>query len=193
MNRPVVYHVTYTSNLATIERHGFYSANTLKKLAGCGGGFRGEKVSLACEKLGQVTLRDQGPMAPRSLEGCLREISIQDWYNMIDDHIFFFFDYSNAEKIFEKYSKRAPQSILELPTCKVLTAAGSAVRLTPINTGAVGRARAKRGVNTFHPLDSWIREGFTDQPRKKPNPPVELAIRLDRLRVDFIVRGGREQ
>jgi hypothetical protein len=186
-NHPVVYHVTYTSNVPKIEMHGFYSANALKQLAASSGGFRDESVPLACGELGKVMLRDQGPMAPNSLEGCC-EIPLHEWYELVDDHIFFFFDYSNAEKIFEKYTKRDPQSILELPTREVLLAAGSAANLTPINTGAVGRARAKRGVKTFHALDSWISEGFTGRPRKKPKAPVELAIRLDHLRAGCVIR-----
>jgi hypothetical protein len=189
---PSVYHVTYTSNLPGIRLNGFRSANALKRLARSASGFRAESAPLFRKGLGYATLRDQGRMPPKSLRECLPiNLSTDDWYQLVDDHIFFFFDEQKAEELFEKYIKLAPQSLLAAQTRDVLSAVGPSVRLTPINTGAVGRARAKRDADTFHPLDKWIREGFTDRIRTRPKAPVELAVRLDSLRIDFSVRDSR--
>jgi len=185
-NWPRVYHVTYTSNLPSIRSHGLFSASKLKEMAESNEGFRPDKLPLDCPRLGRVTLRDQAPMASHLLKvkKSLIGMSPEDWYRLIDDHIFFFFDCRNAETLFRKYKMRGErQTLLEIPTREILASASSAAHVTPINTGAVGPAYAQRGPKTFHKIDVWDRTGFIDKVRKQAKRPVELAVRQDNLQV----------
>jgi hypothetical protein len=184
--RPIVYHVTYASNVESIRKYGFFSANDLKRKVAAKGGFRSVEQILCSDELGRVTLRDQDPMRPTVLSSCLRGMSPESWYEFVDSHIFFALNNRDVEKLLTKYKN---QRVLEVSIHGLFRIAAMNAYVTPINSGAVGRANAKRGADTFHALETWVREGFTDKVRKGRRPPVELAFRQEHLQIDFVVRG----
>jgi hypothetical protein len=59
--------------------------------------------------------------------------------------------------------------------------------VTPINSGAVVPAYGSRGEDTFHALDQWVSDGFTDKVCRRKYPPFELAFRQRSLRAKFSV------
>jgi hypothetical protein len=179
---PVAYHVTYSSNVGTILKHGLFSADALKKMAGSKSGFRPNQLPIDCAELGHVTLRDQEPMRSKVLDRCLQGISTRAWYDLIDRHVFFFLDLVRAKKLRGKYSD---QRVLEIPVTNLLREYGSNAYLTPINSGAVAPAYARRSCKTFHPLGEWVHNGFTDEACRRANRPVELAFRQEKLQGDF--------
>jgi hypothetical protein len=184
---PVAYHVTYSSNVNAILKHGLFSASALKKIVGSKSAFRPNELPIDCAELGRVTLRDQNPMRALVLERCLQGSSVSEWYDLIDRHVFFFLDPERAKKLVAKYPD---QIVLKVAMSELLREPGPNVYLTPINSGAVEPAYAKRGTNTFHLVSEWVRNGFTDQACRKSNPPVELAFRQERVQGGFSVQGS---
>jgi hypothetical protein len=85
---PVIFHVTYRPNLENITRNGLMSANALKRAAGQPNGFRRLEPRAVQSNGGTFILRDQKPMAPEYLRDRLIDLTPEQWYELMDDHIF---------------------------------------------------------------------------------------------------------
>jgi len=149
-------------------------------------GFRAKETTVEHQLIGSVTLRDQHPMRPKilGLRKCLVGMEVQDWYGLVDNHIFFCLSPHTIENFKSKYDR---QVVLKFQTCELIEGNEEAAYLTPINSGAVEPAYAPRGAQTFHMFNQWCKSGFTDRVRKTQPKPVELAFRISCLKVPYEV------
>jgi hypothetical protein len=103
----------------------------------------------------------------------------EDWYELLNGFVFFWFDRSNAEMIRAKY----PESVLLAFDFRgLLFANEDSAYLTPINTGSTAYGDTRRCRETFVPFKTWAESRWSSEeiargvPRKRVPKPVELAI-----------------
>lgn len=181
-----LYHLADLANWPSIQRHGLLSTSALLDLAEISGEER-ERIERS-QRLQQVMLadglliRDQRPVAPSALERCLRGITPQEWYALLNARVFFWPERERLMRMLKANSAR-PQVILVLDTERLLATYAGSIELTPINTGNARRKAALRGRQTFVPYQTWLQSGWTSETealgtaaRPKSHPPAELTI-----------------
>jgi hypothetical protein len=127
-------------------------------------------------------IRDQLPMRLGPLEDCLRGVTVADWLQLLNSHVFF---WAREERLLTLLNARAyrarKHTVLVLRSDVLLARHASGVRLTPMNTGSTIYVPRPRGIETFCRV-----EDFDLRARRKRagrDAVVELAVR-DRVSID---------
>lgn len=182
----VLYHLADAANWLSIQQHGLLSTSALLDLAGMQGEereqierqHRAQQLNLA----NGAIIRDQGPMPPETLERCLREMTPQEWYALLNARVFFWFDVGRLNRMLKANHKR-PQVLMILDTERLLAAYAEQVTLAPINTGNARRRPALRGRETFVPYQVWLESRWASEAealgtriRSGSHIPAELTI-----------------
>jgi hypothetical protein len=180
------YHLAEAANWPAIRRDGLRSASALMDTAGVAGPARdalerGQRLRHT-ELPGGSHLRDQRPMPPAALSGCLVGMTPAEWYALVNGHVFFWLDPSRLNRQRAACGPR-PQVVLTVDADPLITAYADRVALTPINTGNARRRPAKRGAATFVPYAAWAASGWASEAaalgtreRERSRPPVELTV-----------------
>jgi hypothetical protein len=129
-----------------------------------------------------VRIRDQAPMPPAALAGCLVGLSPQQWYAMLNARVFFWIDPQRLNRQRAACAAR-PQVVLTLDAAALASAYGDRLSVTPINTGNARRRPARRGAATFVPYAQWMQTGWASEAaaldtraRTASHRPVELTV-----------------
>jgi len=183
---PFVYHLAEAKNWPSILRDGLFSTRALLERAGIDASIR---AALEREHRPKRTIlstglviRDQKPMPPAALQGCLVGLTATQWYELLNSKVFFWFDIERLNR-----QRRAcgsfPQVVLKIATDRLLDRYAPQAALTPINTGNARRKPALRGAATFVPYSVWAETAWLSEaqalsirPRPRSRPPVELAV-----------------
>jgi hypothetical protein len=191
-----VYHVADSRCRESIDRYGLLSTQQLYELTNRPRDI-GELRSRRVERIPlspSIVLRDQRLMSPSSLKRCLVGITREDWYELLNGFVFFWFDRAKAEILSAKYENSI---ILKFDFRKLLFAHEDCSYLTPINTGSTAYNAAPRSRATFVPWKQWINTRWATEEtsrgmhRKRPAKPVEFAIAGTVERVSrFLVSGA---
>lgn len=181
-----MYHLTDAANWQSIQQHGLLSTSALLDVSGVQG--RERELIEQQQRTQQMTLangaiiRDQTPMPPTALEGCLRGMTPHEWYALLNSRVFFWFEMERLNRLL-KANQKSPQIVMVLDTEQVLAAYAEQIALTPINTGNARRRPAMRGRQTFVPYKTWVEsrwaseaEALGTKMRPKSHSPVELTI-----------------
>jgi hypothetical protein len=184
-----VYHLVEEANWKSVQTHGLLCANQLIDLAGYK---TTETLNLQQQHRSShtilkngVNIRDQKPMPPVALKNCLVNMSPEEWYHFINDHIFFWLD---LERLNRQRAACLPreQKILTIDTASFVAAYQNNMYLTPINTGYALRKAALRGKATFVDYKDWLETGWQKEAeglgttlRKYNHAPAELTVRTD--------------
>jgi hypothetical protein len=129
-----VYHVTERAAYESVLRDGLMSSSTLCSHTQ----IANQQAFLLAQRTKRVrlsksiVLRDQKPMPPNRPASCLKGMSPAEWYELLNNFVFFWFQRQNAEAIQAKYKGSV---ILEFNFRKLLLAHEDCAFLTPINTG----------------------------------------------------------
>ena len=181
-----MFHCADAVNLDSIHRVGLLSTNELLRL-GCFGSTT-EALVRAHRPRGTtlpsgVFIRDQTPMPPQSLSWCLDGgISADEWYHVVNDHVFFWLSRERARRHLNALRKRA-QVLLTVDVWSLVDAYERAVYLTPFNIGNARRRPARRGRRTLVPLASWRDSAWRMEAepggaeRAPRHPPAELLVK----------------
>ena len=169
---PRLYHVTFAGNLESIRTHGLHSAASLAQLYGFS-----DEERLAClterrrcnQDLHGITLRDQGQALPARMKSCLVNISIAEWFTLLNSKVFFFLAEDKAQRFLETYA--AFDNLMITVNTRALFAAGYAASATVcrLNSGSFLYNPRPRGRNSFIPLGSF-------EYRNKRDTPAELTL-----------------
>ena len=181
-----VYHLLEAVNWPSIQEHGLLSACTLLQRHGLPVEGAGELVMTQRPGLvplsPEVTLRDQLPMPPGALARCLVGMTPGEWYQLLNQRVFFWWGQERLERHLHACSGR-PQVLLTLPTAPLLEQYGAQASVTPINTGNARRHPARRGRATFVAYQEWLAQGWRSEAealgtplRPRRHPPAELTI-----------------
>jgi hypothetical protein len=181
-----VYHLAEAANWPTIERCGLKCAAELLAESGLGATQRrryGREQRPSHTTLPNgVQIRDQRPMPRAALAGCVKGMSPEDWYALINTHVFFWLDPERLDRQRQACEPR-PQMVLTFDAAELMATHRDRVFLTPINTGSARRRPAVRGAASFVPLQTWATSGWNSEakalgttPRARSQPPAEFTI-----------------
>jgi hypothetical protein len=125
--------------------------------------------------LGTVTIRDQAPLRLQFLEGCLTDMSIQQWLAILNDRVFFWLHPAKLDRLLgARLYRTFEQDVLVIDTNSLLDAHGGNVRLSPINSGATLYPNAPaRGSDTFATIEVYPYTG-----RRRTRTVVEAVTEL---------------
>lgn len=160
---PVLYHMADARNWASIERHGLLSTSSLLDRCGVFGeqrdalesSHRPTTVALPNPD-GPVFVRDQHPLDPAALAGCLDDVTPEAWYRVLNGRVFFWPTRERLEKMLGAYG-RSEQAIFEVDTRTFLERHAGKTELSHINSGYASQRYppARRGRSTFVPLRDY--------------------------------------
>ncbi len=97
---------------------------------------------------GPVFLRDQHPLNIKMLERALTDMTVPDWLEQLNRHVFFAPTMKRLEALHRAYANH-PRLVLIVDTRALLAAHRYQMRLSPINTGAVRHINHSRGSSTL--------------------------------------------
>jgi hypothetical protein len=176
----LLFHLADASNRRSIEQLGLLSASDLIERAGL--------PRVWCERRrphrlvlpNGVVLRDQKPMPPTALKRCLRNMTPEEWYRLLNSRIFLWIDLERLNRQRNACS-RFTQVLFVVKTEKLLERYASSVELTPINSGNARRRPAVRGTKTFVPYLNWVERGWHAEEREqgvrpRSHAPVEFTV-----------------
>lgn len=109
---------------------------------------RSVTVPLSHPVYGVVYLRDQHPMNVKMLERALTDMTVPDWLEQLNRHVFFTPTPKRLKDLHAAYADQ-PRLVLTLDTRSLLTEHRYQTRLAAINTGAVRHVNHTRGSNTL--------------------------------------------
>lgn len=160
---PVVYHMADARNWASILRHGLLSTSTLLDRCGVSGERRDALESshrpttvVLPNPDGPVFVRDQHPLDPAALAGCLDDLTPEAWYRVLNGRVFFWPTRERLERMLRAYG-RSEQAIFEVDTRALLERHAGTIELSHINSGYASQRYppARRGRSTFLPLRDY--------------------------------------
>jgi hypothetical protein len=182
------FHFVDEANARFVERAGLLSTNELLRRGHHGAEV--EETVRAHRPVGVtlpdgVFIRDQAPMPPTALAGCLDGgLTPRDWYDLVNDHVFFWLDEDRARRHAIALRRRA-QILLTIDVHALVAVHGDAVYVTPFNIGNARRSPAPRGRRTLVPLASWRAHGW-----KAETGPGRRVRAASHAPAELLVRGG---
>ncbi len=161
---PTLYHVAHASALPQLQRHGLLSTQAIINLLDLP---REQRTALTTERRpeqvplhhpvhGTFYLRDQKPLHAKALANCLDGITPSEWLQLLNARVFLWPGRARADKLLHAREYRGqPQLLLQLDARPLLTRHADQTAVTRINTGSVIRKAARRGRESFIPLQNF--------------------------------------
>ena len=109
---------------------------------------RSATIPLSHPVYGTVYLRDQHPLNVKMLERALTDMTVPDWLEQLNRHVFFAPTPKRLGDLHAAYADQ-PRLVLTLDTRSLLTDHRCQTRLAAINTGAVRHVKHTRGSKTL--------------------------------------------
>ncbi len=173
---PMLYHMAEDESWESIREHGLLSTSVLLDRFEVEGeerleiesARRPEIVRIEHPEHGVALVRDNKPMQEKSLEKCLYDMTMREWYEHLNRRVFFWVEWKRLLKLLgaKAYRDRL-HLVLEVDAATLLERHAERVSLSPINSGATfAMAPAPRGPDTFRRI--------ADHPNGKPI--VELSV-----------------
>lgn len=154
---PRCYHLAHgPESWPSIKRHGLLSVASLlerwevpsKERRRILREHRSTTIPLTHPAYGTAYLRDQHPLNVRMLERALTDMTVPDWLEQLNRHVFFAPTRKRLEALHAAYADQ-PRLVLTLDTRSLLAEHRYQTRLAAINTGAVRHVNHTRGSNTL--------------------------------------------
>lgn len=109
---------------------------------------RSSTIRVTHPAYGTAYLRDQHPLNVRMLERALTDMTVPDWLEQLNRHVFFAPTPKRLQALHAAYADQ-PRLVLTLDTRSLLAEHRYQTRLAAINTGAVRHFNHTRGSNTL--------------------------------------------
>lgn len=109
---------------------------------------RSATIPLSHPAYGTAYLRDQHPLNVKMLERALTDMTVPDWLEQLNRHVFFAPTQKRLQDLYAAYADQ-PRLVLTLDTRSLLAEHRYQTRLAAINTGAVRHVKHERGSNTL--------------------------------------------
>ena len=163
---PRLYHMAEADSWPSIQRRGLLSTKALLDLFEYNGQSRHEIESMHrprsvviknCEH-SQAIIRDQKPMKPDHLQKVLVGMTVQQWYELLNNKCFFWVKKDRLMRFLKAYQDR-PRIVITVDARALLESHWDNVTFSWINSGAIMPAWAKRGLNTFKDIGTYTRGG----------------------------------
>lgn len=161
---PRLYHMAEAGVWPSVEKHGLLSTSALLDLFEVNGDqrrriqseHRSESVHITHPRHGTAVIRDQKPMRESALRKCLRGMTPQQWYEMLNDRTFF---WVTAERVQTLLNARAyrdrKHTVITVETAPLVAKYADRMFLSPINSGSTIYNPQERGSETFRPFSRY--------------------------------------
>lgn len=180
---PEIFHVAGEGAWESILDHGLLCARDLveeflgDQASGRSvlSGIRKSSIPLTSRAGYRATVRDQLPLNRTKLERCLTDMTVDEWLDALNSHVFFWVRRERLLQLLRAGAYRTQRhTVLTLDTRRTVQRYESQIRLTSINTGSTLFQARPRGSQTFLPIKE-----FDFQARWKTagrDAVVELAV-----------------
>jgi len=167
---PKLYHMAEDGSWPNIQKLGLLSTSALLTTYGYSGverekiesEWRSQRVPISCDSLDDAWIRDQIPMPPESLRGCLVGMTPKEWYGLINGKIFFWTTWKSLEIFLAaKEYKNSPHIVITVDIRLLLERYASRITLSSINSGSTYYNPEKydrpksRGLETFKKMHDY--------------------------------------
>ncbi|BDI23496.1 hypothetical protein [Herbiconiux sp. L3-i23] len=182
---PQLFHMAVAGSWPAIAQHGLLPTRTIVETSDLGkeemsellDQRRAKSVRIQHPQLGDVVVRDQGPLNLTHLEPKLIDVTVQGWLNILNDRVFFWLHPDKlAGLLTARRYRSSVQDVLTVDTRSLLKSAVERVRLSPINSGAALYPNATpRGSDTFLSIADYD-YAARKRARGSVDAIVELAV-----------------
>lgn len=182
---PQLFHMAEAGSWPAIAEHGLLPTRTIVETSDLGeeqmskllDQRRSESVRISHPQLGNVVVRDQGPLNLTHLEPKLIDVSVKGWLDILNERVFFWLHPDKLSGLLTaRRYRNSVQDVLTVDTRSLLESAGERVRLSPINSGAALYPNATpRGLETFLPIADYD-YAARRRARGSVDAIVELAV-----------------
>lgn len=182
---PVLFHLAEDGAWPSIQRHGLLSTRAIVDLFAPAdhvreailGQVRNGSVTLSDPDLGEVTVRDQGPL--KFLAACLTPgTTAQEFLDALNGRVFFWMTEERLQRLLgaRRYRDQR-QTVLRFDTAEVLQTYADRIELAPLNTGSMHVPTApQRGADVFVPLADYPYDLWRAKRGSRGDAVVELTI-----------------
>lgn len=197
---PFLFHMAERGSWESIARHGLLSTTALLDLFEYTDGqrfsiesqHRPKSVTIKHPVLGTAVIRDQKPMSDSGLQRCLSDCTPEEWYRILNRHVFFWVTKERLLGLLKAQLYRNKEhDVITVDTRGLVAQYGDAIVLSPMNSGCTIPIPHPRSMGIFMPITSFP---FTERrrTRQKRNALVELAVRYSVPDITrFVVRVER--
>ena len=183
---PELYHVAADQSWPAIERHGLLSPTALVTRWGVRQGApqatilgkrRGESRVLEHAEFGTAVIRHQKAIHEPSLEDALEDMTLTEWYAVLNDRVFFHLQPRLLRDLLNARSYRDDaHTVITLNTRSLVAAHEDEIELSAINSGFAQRhSKEPRGRGTFASIEDY-RHPTRSHAVTKGQDVAELAI-----------------
>ena len=180
---PCLYHMAEPDAWPSICRHGLLSTEAVLDLLSPAHNLReqlltqrrAQIVELRDPRYGTFRLRDQKPLNDTLLAAALTDMSVGDWYRLLNGKVFF---WPTRERVLTLLTARAyryrEHAVITVDTAALLDRHVGRITLSRINSGATLYRPVPRGSNTFRVLADWPSDTLPRAGRLR-RPVAEVA------------------
>jgi Family of unknown function (DUF7002) len=182
---PTLYHMAEGGSWPAIRERGLLSTRAIVDLYQPGPELRAEilsvvrrrSITLTGDKLGPVTIRDQGPL--KFLTSCLKpDTTPRQFLDALNGRVFFWLSCDRLHRLLNAKRYRAgEQTVLHVDTTRLLGSYGDRVQLAPYNTGDMHVPTSpQRGADVFVDVADYPYELWRAKRGSATEAVVELTI-----------------
>lgn len=182
---PRLFHMAEDGVFPSIQAQGLLSTSALLDLYGVAGDERvaiedrrrPESVTIQCQGLPDVVIRDNKPMSDGQLAKCLQGGLVPaEWYRTLNKRTFFWLHRKRLWRLLRaKAYRSSPHTILTIDTASLVATHRDRIRLSPINSGSTIMSAQPRGNDTFLPISDYP-YAERRKTRTVENALVELVV-----------------
>jgi hypothetical protein len=182
---PKLYHMAELGCWERAQKQGLLSTTSLLDLYGIPGAqrlaieseIRPECVTLTHVTHGTAIIRDNKPLRRENLEKRLKGMSVKDWCEMLNRHVFFWPSEDHLSTLLNARAyQKLEHEVITIDTADLVKRYPQRIRLSPINSGnTIYPPKRKYGEETFYAIADYPYE----QRRKERGPRdaiVEIAV-----------------
>lgn len=139
---------------------------------------RPRSLTLQHPVVGDVVVRDQGPLKLHNLEPSLTDVTVEEWLRILNSRVFFWLDERRLNRLLQaRLYRSAAHDVLVVDTERLVAKHQANVRLSPMNTGAtIFPGAPARGSQTFTTIDD-----FPFRQRKRGRALEDAVVELSVL------------
>jgi hypothetical protein len=181
---PRLYHMAEDGSWPSIQRQGLLSTKALVELFEIEEPLRSQLLQCRRPKSmtithpahGTAVIRDQKPLNEKRLAGCLTDMTVPQWLDLLNSRVFFWLQKERLNRLLgAKAYRNSTHTVLVVDTARLLAAHRDKVTLSRLNSGTTAPFAWPRGSDTFSTVVAY-QHPHRQRPRKAASDIAELAV-----------------
>ena len=161
---PRLYHMADAHSWESIQKHGLLSTSSLLDLFEVKGHEREQievrrrpdSVPIVHEKHGRAVVRGNNPMIESKLRPALKDCTLEQWYRLLNKHIFFWLTPERLKTLLcARAYRHHAHAVLTLETLPFVTRYEHRIALSPMNSGNTQPIAHERSPETFKKMQDY--------------------------------------